>query len=45
MAINGSGAAFLVYYGWMTNAIVFVVLNLIWVSVEIYYFVRKFMGR
>ena len=43
IAINGSGATLLLYYGWVTNTIVFVVLNVIWLIVEVYYLTKKLM--
>ncbi len=45
MAINGSGAAMLIYYALDSNAIVFVVLNVIWLGIEIYYLIRKLMKK
>lgn len=41
MAINGIGSAMLIYYALDSNAIVFVALNVIWLSIEIYYLIKK----
>jgi hypothetical protein len=43
MALNGIGATLLIYYAIMSKSIIFIFLNIIWVSVEIYYLIRKLL--
>jgi hypothetical protein len=43
IALNGIGATLLIYYAIMSKSIIFIFLNIIWVSVEIYYLIRKLL--
>ena len=43
MALNGIGAALLIYYAIISKSTIFIFLNIIWVSVEIYYLIRKLL--
>ena len=42
MFVNGRGAALLVYYAYVSSAWAFVLLNVVWLSVEVYYAYKKF---
>jgi len=41
MFVNGGGAALLLYYGYTSQTWAFVLLNFVWMSVEIFYFYKK----
>jgi hypothetical protein len=43
MALNGSGAFLLLLYAVISNAVIFAILNIIWISVEIYYLIKKLL--
>ena len=42
MLVNGGGATLLVYYAYATGVWAFVLLNVVWLSVELYYAYKKF---